>query len=446
MPMNKKLLLINPVNSRRAGLAINKNSRFPPLGLGIVATLTPPGWDVEIIDENFEPFQYREADLVGISAFTAAVNRAYEIATIYRDKGIPTVLGGIHASMCTDEALQHVDSVVTGEAENIWAKVIADFKAGKLQQVYHGELAELREMPKPRHDLFHKGYRFGSIQTARGCPMDCEFCSVTVFNGHRYRQRPVDEVLDELESIPQNMVFFVDDNIIGYGKQAEERALSLFKGIIDRGIKKQWFCQASMNFADNEDVLKYAAKSGCRIVFLGVESESADSLQEVNKKLNLKIAADNYERVFRRINKAGIAVLGAFIYGMDNDNPEALQHRTDYILSSSIDVMQTTFLTPLPGTRVFDKLKNEGRLLYHDFPTDWDRYDMTEVVHHPLNMEPAVFNEIYRNNVGRLLSSSNIRHKFFNTWKNTGSLFTAMWAYSSNMNYRNVFLATGNRD
>jgi radical SAM superfamily enzyme YgiQ (UPF0313 family) len=440
--MDKRLLLINPVNPHRAGLTINKNSRFPPLGLGIVAALTPRDWDVKIIDENFEPFNYMDADLVGLTAFTASINRAYEIAGLYRDKGIPIVLGGIHASMLPDEALQYVDTVVIGEAETVWAGVIADFEAGRLQRIYRGEWLDLKGLPKPRHDLFHPGYRFGSIQTARGCPMDCEFCSTTAFNGRRYRQRPVEEVLDELEIIPQKMVFFLDDNIIGYSKQATERAIALFKGIIERGIKKDWFCQASMNFADNEDVLEYAAKSGCRMVFLGVEAENIDALKEVNKKINLKMKVDTYEDVFRRIKSHGIAVLGAFIYGMDSDTPEALRHRTDYILGSDIDVMQTTYLTPLPGTRLFDRLLDENRLLYTGFPADWDHYDMTEVTHRPLLMEPRELSETYYRNICRLLSRHSIWRKFVNTWRDTGSFVTAMWAYSSNVNYRNVFFAT----
>jgi len=441
--MSKTLLLINPVNPHRTGLTVNPSSRFPPLGLGIVAALTPEDWQVEIVDENFEPFEYKEADLVGLTAFTATINRAYEIASLYRERGIPTALGGIHASMLPVEALEHVDTVVIGEAEGVWTKVIADFEAGKVQTTYRAEWPELRGMPKPRHDLFHPDYMFGSIQTARGCPMDCEFCSVTAFNGRRYRQRPVEEVLDELETIPQKMVFFVDDNIIGYGKQAAERAVALFKGMIERGIKKDWFCQASLNFADSDDVLEYAAKSGCRMVFLGVEAEDNEALEEVNKKLNLKMV-DSYEEVFHRVNRHGIAVLGAFIYGMDNDTPEALRRRTDYILGSGVDVMQTTHLTPLPGTRLFSKLQDEERLLYTNFPTDWEHYDMTEVIHRPLSMTPQEFAEATSESNRRLMSRWSIWRKFAKTWRATGSFVTAMWAYSSNMNYRNVALGAKN--
>jgi len=274
--------------------------------------------------------------------------------------------------------------------------------------------------------------------------MDCEFCSVTAFNGRRYRQRPVEEVLDELETIPQEMVFFVDDNLIGYGKRAEERAIALFKGMIERGIKKDWFCQASMNFADNEEVLEYASKSGCRMVFLGVEAEAIDALEEVNKKLNLRIGVDTYEEVFRRINRHGIAVLGAFIYGMDSDTPEALRHRTDYILNSGVDVMQITYLTPLPGTRLFSKLRDEERPLYTNFPADWDHYDMAEVTFKPLLMEPQELADAISESIRRLYNRQAIWRKFTKTWRATQSLTTAMWAYSSNISYRNVALGSEN--
>lgn len=159
--------------------------------------------------------------------------------------------------------------------------------------------------------------------------MDCYFCSVTPFNGERYRWRPYEEVLDELEKIPLKMIFFVDDNILGYGKAAEERAVTLFKGMVERKLKKSWFCQASLNFGNNEEVLKWAAKSGCKMVFIGLESADPEELQEMHKSLNLKL---DYDKAFQRIHKYGIVVLGVFIFGSDTETKKSIIRKTDYIL------------------------------------------------------------------------------------------------------------------
>jgi radical SAM superfamily enzyme YgiQ (UPF0313 family) len=178
------------------------------------------------------------------------------------------------------------------------------------------------------------------------------------------------------------------------------------------------------------------------MVFLGVEAESDAVLQEVNKSVNIKVK-DSYDEIFRRINHYGIAVLGAFIYGMDSDSPETLRSRTDYILRSGVDVMQTTYLTPLPGTRLFTRLQNENRLLYSDFPDDWDHYDMTEVTFVPHAMTPEDLKSAMNKASFRLYSRASLYRKFLKTWRATRSFTTAMWAYTSNMNYRNVACSTG---
>ena len=438
----KKLILINPVNPARTGFSVNASSRFPPLSLGVVAALTPTDWDVEIIDENFDEFSFRDADLVGITAFTSAANRAYEIAAIYREKNIPVVMGGIHASMCSDEATQYVDAVVVGEVESVWEQVLADALAGKLKPKYHGLWSGLEQLQPPRRDIYSDQYLFASVQTSRGCPMDCDFCSVSAFNGLRYRRRPPSDVLDELEAIPQKLIFFVDDNIIGYGKRSRESALELFKGIVERGIDKHWFCQASINVADDEEILHWAAKSGCRMIFLGIEAEDMDALSEVNKKLNMKRgAADAYEQIFARIHNAGIAVLGAFIFGMDQDTPEKLLHRAQYMLDCDIDVMQATALTPLPGTRLFTRLQEEGRLLFTNFPDDWDRYDLTQVVYQPKQMTAEEFSKTMRECLAKIYDRSVLKDKARQTLKYTGRWDATEFAYQSNQNYRNIAIA-----
>ena len=259
---DKHLLLINPVNSTRSGFSVSRSSRFPPLGLGVVAALTSSDWSVELLDENIAPFEYRDADVVGITAFTSAAPRAYEIAAAYRAEGTPVVMGGIHASMCPSEAEQYVDAVVIGEAESVWQQVLEDIEKGQLQKRYLGEWLDPGSLPAPCRDIYSDQYLFASIQTARGCPLNCDFCSVTAYNGSRYRRRPTAHILDELESIPNELLFFVDDNIFGYGAGCQEKALELFQGMVERDLKKQWFCQASINVADNLEVLQWASRAG----------------------------------------------------------------------------------------------------------------------------------------------------------------------------------------
>jgi radical SAM superfamily enzyme YgiQ (UPF0313 family) len=440
--MKRKLVLINPVNPARTGLTVNKNSRFPPISLGIIAGLTPSDWDIEIVDENWEPFTYRAADLVGITAFTASAPRAYEIATVYRQNNVPVVMGGIHCSMCPHEALNYVDAVVIGEAEGVWPQVIADLTAGNLQREYQGSWADLAGMPTPRRDLFHPGYIFASVQTSRGCPLNCEFCSVTAFNGQRYRRRPTQEILDELESIPQKMLFFVDDNLIGYGQASRQATLDLFKGMVERKLNKLWFCQASINFADDEQVLTWAAKAGCKMVFLGLEAEETDALQKVEKRLNLQRGADSYTQAFKRIHRAGIAVLGAFIFGIDGDTPQKLKQRSAYMVHSAVDVMQTTYLTPLPGTRLFERYQVDDRLLYTEFPQDWGHYDMTEVVYRPDGMNPTDLTSAMKVANNMMYSWPVLIRKMLNTTISTHDGMAAMFAWSSNQNYRQVAMRT----
>jgi radical SAM superfamily enzyme YgiQ (UPF0313 family) len=434
----RKLLLINPVNPDRKGLTVNKSSRFPPIGLGIVAALTPQSWDVQLIDENWVPFSYQDADLVGITAFTASANRAYEIAAFYREKNVPVVMGGIHASLCTDEASKFVDCVVIGEAESVWPKVIEEFEANQLESHYEGSWLDLKDMVPPKRDLFHPEYQFASIQTSRGCPMDCEFCSVTTFNGHRYRRRPINDVLEEFKTIPQKMIFFVDDNIVGYGKKSREQSIALFKGMADLKLDKWWFCQASLNFADDDELLYWASKAGCKMVFLGIETEEIDTLKEVNKKLNINRGVDSYNQSFKRIQKAGIAVLGAFIFGMDNDDNIKLSYRAKYCIKSRIDVIQTTILTPLPGTRLFKKLEQNDRLLYVDSPKDWNHYDMTEVVFQPKTMTADELSDQMETIDNKIYSWPTILKKAIGTLSHTKNFMAMMFAFNSNINYRNV--------
>jgi radical SAM superfamily enzyme YgiQ (UPF0313 family) len=436
----KTLLLINPANQLRPGFHINRATRNQPLSLGIIAALTPPGWKIKIIDENFRDFKYYEADLVGLTAFTSTAPRAYELAAIYRSKGIKTVMGGIHASMVPEESMQFVDAVVQGEAEPVWAQVIADFESGNLKKLYKSPFAKEISQPKPRRDLFHPGYICAGIQTTRGCPMNCSFCSVSAFNGQHYRFRPVEEVLDELEEVPQKYVFFVDDNIIGQSRESKERARQLFEGIIRRGIKKQWISQSSINFADDEDLLKLAYQSGCRMIFLGIEAESEDQLKEANKKLNLSRGAGTYHDIFQKIHRHGIGVIAGFIFGWDSDTPETIMRRARFAIHCGADSFQTSLLTPLPGTQLFEKMVAEKRLLYTDFPGDWQRYDYFEpTIRHPLMETDRIIDAFMKAKL-KIFSPPNVILRNIKTLWQTRSFSSTLILSLNYWHYRNIFL------
>ncbi len=434
----RKLLLINPLNTRIKGEQFNARSAPAPLGLVVIAALTPSNWEIEIIDENIEKFEMREADVVGITALTSQVNRAYEISSMYRKEGITTVIGGIHGSVMPAEATKYVDIVVTGEAENLWPRVIHDIEHKNYKSIYNGGFCSMENTPIPRRDLLHPDYGFSVIQTTRGCPMQCEFCSVHSFNGTKYRMRPVNDVLDEIENIPQKQIQITDDNLIGYSKKSKQRAIELFKGMIDRGIEKDWGSQVSINFADDEEVLKYASESGCRVVLIGIEAEITEGLKEIKKDVNLKTGIKNYEKSFEKIHKYGIGITGTFMYGFDEDTPEKMDKRTDFIINSSLDSFQSTIYTPLPGTPLYDRIAKDKRLLFTNFPEDWKRYNCLETVIQPNKMTPEKLTEKMIENWDRMYDKKVLYKKLLRSIKNTGNLKAALWSFISNIDRHNI--------
>ncbi|MFA6133058.1 MAG: radical SAM protein [Phycisphaerae bacterium] len=378
-----RLYLINP-NNPLVSLAKVKESRWnryriwKPLGLLVLAGLTPSDWEITVIDENLRVPDYSampRPDLVGITAFTSQASRAYELAEEFRGRGVCVVMGGIHATMCSEEALRHVDLVVTGEAESVWAHVLEDARYGRLQRIYHGKHLDLAEVPPARHDLLQEGYAFGSIQTTRGCPLSCSFCSVSAFNGTLYRHRPIAHVIEELKSIREKWVLVVDDNLIGINASHVARAKELFRAMIAADLGKAWIGQVTINMADDEELLDLAARAGCRGVFIGFESPTAAGLAEVGKKFNLLKGRD-FRASVRRIHRHNILVVGSFILGLDADEPGIGRRIAQAAGSYGVDVLNALFLTPLPGTRLWGQMKSQGRIVAADFPDDWRYYTL----------------------------------------------------------------------
>ncbi len=354
--------------------------RWPPLNLPILAALTPRDIKVSIVDENVENIDWEDIpDLVGITCMTAQAPRAYSIASKYRKLGAQVVLGGIHPSMLPDEAIQYADAVVIGEAELLWPKVVQDFKSRNLQKFYKADKRPpMDSIPIPRRDLLKldKYILFNSMQVFRGCPHNCTFCSVTKFFGNTYRARSIPDVIREMKMLKgtrlRSKVFaFIDDNIAGVPRYTKE----LCKAIIP--LKIWWGSQASINVANDIELVKLLAKSGCRALFIGLESISQESLKEAHKSF---IKISKFADAVKRLHDYGIIVEGAFVFGFDEDDESIFERTVKFADKIGIDVAQFTALTPFPGTRLWDKV--EDRII----TKDWSKYTIGNVVFKPQKM------------------------------------------------------------
>jgi radical SAM superfamily enzyme YgiQ (UPF0313 family) len=408
------------------------------LGLGYIAALTSRDWQIEFIDENFMEFVPRKADLVAISAMTVQINRAYEICNIYNKMGVPVVLGGIHASVVPEEALKYATSVVVGEAERLWPEVLEDFVRARLKPLYkNNTFPPLNNLIRPRRDIFSRKYSFDAIQTSRGCPFDCDFCSVPLFNGRKYRPRPVDEVVEELKTIKKKYVFFVDDNILGIGQKNEERALTLFEEIVRSGVKKYWISQASINIAQNETLLRLMKKSGCLGLLIGFESLDPGKLRVHGKTQNLAekpIPEQSYRDIIQKLHKWGIAVNGYFCCGYE-DTSESILNMTRFVTNSGLDIINTPIIIPSPGTSLFKKLYN--KLEFKNFPSDWNHY-LGRLVYTPKDTSKIDFYKAYILSVKKINSFREILKRSLRSLFWEGNLIFAFGLMLFNLSYRNL--------
>jgi radical SAM superfamily enzyme YgiQ (UPF0313 family) len=382
-----KLLLISPL-AQKSFLGGDFYFRLPYLGLLKVASLTPPGWEVSIIDEKVEALDLKQdADLVGITAMTPAANRGYEIADAFRQRGIKVVMGGMHISKMPQEALLHCDSVVVGEAEGLWSRVLRDFEEDKLASIYRHEngFPSLENNPAPDWDIYRdkKYLPVHFIETTRGCPHNCEYCSVTSSFGGKFRNRPVDEVEREIQNLRQfegrftlkNVVFFVDDNIISSRRHATE----LLTRIAPYNLK--WLGQTSVKIAKDNEMLSLCRKSGCMGLLIGFETLSTENLSNVGKSFN---KPQDYIDVVNKLHDYGIGVNGSFVLGFDHDDEGVFDRTAEFIIKAKIDVCYFSILTPYPGTVLHSRMVSEGRII----DNDWSNYNTNNVVFKPALMKP----------------------------------------------------------
>jgi radical SAM superfamily enzyme YgiQ (UPF0313 family) len=407
------------------------------LAAPVLASLTPPEHEVRIFDENIEEVDYGwPADLAGITARTMFAPRAYEISRAYRERGVKTVLGGIHPSMLPEEAKRHADAVVVGEAEGLWQELLADAEAGRLKEFYRaGGLTDLAASPPMSRDsLSRERYFVDILQTTKGCPFDCEFCSVTAFDGKRLRSKSVEQVVEEVKAIrapvhsyKKKSIFFADDNIIASRRYARE----LFRALVPYNLN--WSCQGSINVSRDEVLLRLMKEAGCGAILVGFESISEKNLSAMGKKVNLK---HDYMEAIRTIQSHGIMVHGSFVLGYDFDTTDSFNELVDFIEEAGLLMPLINIITPFPGTRLFDRFAREGRILHRD----WSQYDGTKVVFRPALMSEEDLLEGFRHVMRQVYSFEAIYRKLDRMWE------VDFWRKSNEtdpigMNYRLLFAA-----
>lgn len=383
------------------------------LAIPTLAALTPPEHEVRVFDENIEEIDYSwPADLAGISVRTMFANRAYEIAERFRQRGVKTVLGGIHPSMCTEEALNYCDSVVIGEAEHVWGSVLEDAASGTLKRTYEaGKKTDLKACKNPSRSVLSKEKYFSDIvQTTKGCPFHCEFCSVYAYDGKTIRSKTVDQVVSEILEInhsgskfKKKSIFFADDNIISDRKFSRELFLAL------KPYKLNWSCQASINIAMDDELLRLMKDSGCGAVLIGFESISEKNLSRMDKKVNMRLS---YIDAIKKIQSYGILIHASFILGYDFDTDATFDELADFIDESRLLMPLVNILTPFPGTKLFSRFEEEGRIIHKD----WSKYDAKTVVFSPICMTADELLAGYKKVIKRIYSFDSILKKLNYYW------------------------------
>jgi len=411
---NRTLLLLDPYprnNPYHLTASERRAVWFPKLSLPTIAAYTPAGWDIVLVDEAVQDIDFEQpCDLVGLSIMTCYAPRAYEIATEFKKRGKPVVLGGVHPTYCPDEALRYCDAIVCGEAEDLWPQLVADFEAGTMKRMYKmGEFPSLENYLSPRVDLLSPdAYMTRQCSfTTRGCHFDCEFCSVSPFNGKTTRRRPVPEVVKELAQVKQWIRSELVERMANDSLwRAFVTALRIRIGIEDgtifafvddlhnsnRGycrelwaalkpLKIKWGCQSTLFLGDDPEMVKLAAESGCVSVFVGMESLDEDCLEETNKPFN---RVQKFADEIKMFHDNGIMVNPGIVFGFDNDDESVFERAVEFLIKTQVELAYFNVLTPLPGTALYERYNNAGRI----FDRDWAKYDGKHVVFHPSRMTP----------------------------------------------------------
>jgi radical SAM superfamily enzyme YgiQ (UPF0313 family) len=372
--------LINPKTDSitTRPLYLNRALYSPLAGLLAVAASIPRDqYEVVLTDENIEPIDFDlKADLVGISAMTSYVNRGYEIADRFRAQGVPVVMGGVHPSFMAQEALLHSDAVVIGEVELVIDKLLDDLKHGSMRGTYKSAtLHPMVGMAMPRYDLLKKNRYVNRtfVQTSRGCHQGCTFCAEPLMNGLKFRYRPVDEVIREIENCGARTISINDADFFG----TPDRPKEVMRALKGRGI--HWQAGVTSKLAQDDRMLELAAESGCTLLSIGFESISRSTLKSVHKHVN---RPETFAALVEKVHSYGIMVFGLFMFGFDGDDRSVFDETVKFNVDAKYDACAYSVLTPYPGTLTWYEMKKANRIVSFD----WTMYDQAHVTYLPAQM------------------------------------------------------------
>jgi radical SAM superfamily enzyme YgiQ (UPF0313 family) len=408
-----KITLIEPAMIKTKDFGEKPSWQLTPLTIATLAGITPPDVEVEAVDDRIETIDFdTPRDLVGISVKTFTARRAYQIADEFRQRGVPVVLGGHHPTLLPEEAEQHSDAIVTGEAEGVWGELLKDAARGQLKKRYHHhETLPFGGAKVNRSILAGKKYLpIAMVETTRGCPFSCNFCSVSTFFGRSFRHRPPLEVAAEIESIGQKFVFLVDDNIVADKEAAKE----LFRALIP--LKIRWISQASLTMTKDKELMRLMHASGCAGVLTGIESINRANLKQIHKSWNT--VGIGYDEALKIARDNGIAIVGSFIQGMDEDTSASLDELLEFTIHERLFAALFNILTPYPGTDLYDQFLQSGRFTHSRWWLD-PEYTYGSAVFEPKNIS------------GRELEQARLR--MYRSFYSPTSMLKRLWEPKANM-------------
>lgn len=354
-----RLTFVHPCIGRRTGEPYIRAWQMEPLAPATLAGLTPQNVEIKFYDDRMERIPFDEpTDLVALSVETYTAKRSYQIASEYRRRGVPVVMGGFHPTLVPEEASEYAEAIVIGEAESLWPQVLADFRQGRLQRVYKSTQRPSLCGLKPDRSIF-AGKRYlpvGLVEAGRGCHFRCEFCAIQSYFGSTQTRRPTEEIIEEIKQLNKPLIFFVDDNITSNMEQAKE----FFRALIP--LKIRWVSQASINAAHDEEFLQLIKASGCQGLLIGFESLNPENLRKMQKGFNTM--KGGYEQALENLRRHGIRLYVTFLLGYDDDGEDTMRETLAFALRHKFYIVAFNHLTPFPGTPLYDRLKREGRLLF----------------------------------------------------------------------------------